>query len=78
MKYLNKEDLEQLGWKQNKLKYQFEKDLFLLYVSNGDDFENLGLNYEIVIVNKRYDETIFRGSIPTIGDFNYICKLLHI
>jgi hypothetical protein len=78
MKYLSKEDLESLGWKRNRLPYQFEKDLFLLYIANGDDFENVGLNYEIVILNKRYEETIFRGSIPTIEDFSYICKLLHI
>jgi len=35
--YMNKKDLEEKGWKQNKLPYQFEKDLFLLYIANGDD-----------------------------------------
>ena len=78
MSYLNKKQLHEKGWIQNKLPYQFEKGINLLYVANGDDFENIGANYQIVILDRRFEETIFRGSIPTIEDFNYICKLLNI
>lgn len=76
--YLTKEQLEKEGWIQNKLKYQFEKDIYLLYIANGDDFETVGLNHEIVIVNKRFEDSIFRGRIPSINEYRYICKLLNI
>lgn len=80
VKYLDKEDIESLGWKSNKVPYQFyndNSDFYFFIPSNSSNFIILGEN-EICISSKRYEETIFRGIIKNKSELKILIKQLGI
>jgi hypothetical protein len=70
VKYLDKEDIESLGFIQGKLPYQYFKDTYRL-VDLGDN------KYSISQPNL-YDDTDFRGIIKNKSELKKVLKMLEI
>lgn len=80
VKYLDKEDIENIGFMQGKLPYQFYKedcDLWIFIPGTSNNFEILGED-EICIASRRYDEVVFRGTIKSKSELIKVLKMLGV
>ena len=70
VKYLDKEDIESLGFEQQSLQYQYKKDWYRL-ISRCE--EN-----QYIIEDGRYQDQIFVGTIKNKSELKRLLKQLNI